>query len=115
MDNIFNYTRPIEFKHIIDSEFKQALHNNASFPWKTNDHLLGLHSQVQLDTYDRDWNITYHENFVNDGSSYRFHSPYELPFHETNEYSSQQVALQFFVTPQILHLDESLRSYNVEK
>lgn len=97
-------------------EYKEALPNNATFPWKTKDHVLGLRSQVHLDTFDRDFKITYHKNFVTDGSSYRFHSPYELPFHETTEYSSQMLAaLQFLVTPQISHLDWSLHGYSVEK
>lgn len=116
VDPVFNFTRPITFKHLILSELKKALPNNATFPWKTEDHVLGLRSQVHLDTFDKDFKITYHENFVNDGSSYRFHSPYELPFHETTEYNSQMLAeLQFLVTPQISQLDQSLHSYSAER
>lgn len=59
---------------------------------------------------------TYHENFVTDGSSYRFHSPFEFPLHKTNEFISEsRKSTWISVTPQISYLGESLIEESIER
>lgn len=99
----------------MDRDKVYAIRNNASFPWRTNDHALGLRSLINLKGYSK-YEPTYHENFVTDGSSYRFHSPYEFPYHKTSEHISQLKAeTQFIITPQISYLGESLMEDNIER
>lgn len=115
MDPIFNYSRAITFDHAIRRIRKWSKPNNASFPWRTNDHALGLYSEVNLATYG-DYKATYHESMVTDGSSYRFHSPYELPFSKTVEYISEPAKIiQFLVSPRISFLGESLMNDEIKK
>lgn len=89
--------------------------NNESYPWKTADHALGFWSEINLKSSSR-YKPTYHENFVTDGSSYRFHSPYELPFYRINEHVSEMNSkTQFLITPQISLLGDSLMDDSIEK
>lgn len=101
VDSIFNFTRPITFIHVMDRIKKFTVPNNASYPWKTNDHTLGFWSRINHHSSSK-YRPTYHENIVTDGSSYRFHSPFELPFYKTYEHISEiDSETQFFITSQI--------------
>lgn len=89
---------------------------NASYPWKTEDHTLGFWSHISVNSSSLFKAPTYHENFVKDGSSYRLHSPYELPYYKTNEHIGQiNVETQFLVTPQISMLGETLLGESIER
>lgn len=95
---------------------KDVIQKNDSFPWKISDHSLGLRSEIESDRMYGHYKPTYHENIVTAGSSYRFHSPYELPFHKTKEHISEMdVTTQFFITPQISYLSESLMNDSIER
>lgn len=94
---------------------KYATPSNESYPWKTNDHALGLYSRINHRAYSG-YQPTYHENIVMDGSSYRFHSPYELPFFKTKEHISEiERTTQFPVLARISYLDESLMEDSIER
>lgn len=119
-DPMFNFSRPLTFDHLNKKINVVVTPNNATFPWTTDHHSNGFVSHLGLRSLYDDINSgvkqTYHESLVYEGSSYRFHSPFELPFHKTSEYTSDvTVKIQFFVTPKISYLGESLLNYGVER
>lgn len=114
IDLIFNFTRPVLSQDVIHQAKAYAKLNNESYPWKTSDRALGFYSEINHRTLSS-YEPKYHENFVTDGSSYRFHSPYELPFYRTNEHISEiNARAQFLVAPQISYLGDSLMGDSVE-
>lgn len=115
MAKIFNYTRPVKIGGYTTKNNKISIKCNDSYPWKTEDPILGFHSKIDLlPTYIDDFQS--HDSYKFQGSHYQFHSPEELPFDQNQHFVSHTDSfLIFLIKPEILKLGETLMNYDVEK
>jgi hypothetical protein len=92
-----------------------AIDKNETYPWKTEDHTLGLHAHVNLlpsfiDEFES------HPSYEFFGINYQFHDPFELPSDENPRFVSHVGnSLLFFVATEFTELGETLTNYKVDK
>lgn len=116
MANVFNYTRPISFRHLTHARGRIAKTHNQTYPWKTIDSRRGFYSLIKLKSTKIDVTKKSLNSYTFQGSSYRFHNPHELPFLQTFEFISHTESyLQYFVTPKIPTLGDTIVNYGLER